>query len=253
MKIEPVLIYVCAGLCGLLLGSFYNVVIYRFQKGLSIVSPRSYCPHCKTTLQAADLIPVFSFFFLRGRCRYCGAKISFRYTAVELLSALLLMAVLWRFGFSLNLAKYFPLFSILLIISAVDLESKKIPNLFTGVIFAWALLWQIIDPACTWIDAALGLMAGGGITLLVALVSRGGMGGGDVKLLAVLGFLTGWLDLLLIFILAVLIGAAAGIFLIVFRKKTGKTAIPFGPFIALSYIIVVFWGSPIWDFYFSLL
>ncbi len=253
MKIEPVLIYTCAGFCGLLLGSFYNVVIYRFQKGLSIVSPRSYCPHCKTTLQTADLIPVFSFFFLRGRCRYCGAKISFCYTAVELLSAMMLMAALWRFGCSLELVKYFPLFSILLIVSAVDLESKKIPNLFTGMILTWALIWQLIFPDRTWTDSVLGLLVGGGITLIVALVSRGGMGGGDVKLLAVLGFLAGWLDLLLIFILAVLIGAAAGIFLIVFRKKTGKTALPFGPFISLSYLIVVFWGSPIWDFYFSLL
>ncbi|NLA27582.1 MAG: prepilin peptidase, partial [Firmicutes bacterium] len=104
----------------------------------------------------------------------------------------------------------------------------------------------------SWGDAALGLLAGGGIALLIVLVSRGGMGGGDVKLLAALGFLTGWLDLLLLFTLAVLTGAAAGVILIVFGKKTGKTALPFGPFISLSYFIVIFWGSQIWDFYFSL-
>ncbi len=251
MGTEP-LLYPCAGLLGLLFGSFYNVVIYRYQKGISIISPRSYCPNCKTPLQAADLIPVFSYILLRGRCRHCGTKISFRYTAVELLSALLFTAALWRFGLSLELLIYIPLFSALLIVSAIDLEIKKIPNAFVGAIFIWALLRQIAVPALSWTDAALGLLAGGGVTLLIALASRGGMGGGDVKLLAVLGFLAGWLDLILIFILAVFIGAAAGIALIFFRKKNGKTALPFGPFIFLSYIIVVFWGSQIWGFYFSL-
>ncbi len=251
MKLEP-LVYLGAGLVGLLFGSFYNVVICRYREKISIIRPRSYCPHCKTPLRAADLVPIFSYLFLRGRCRYCGAGISFRYTAVELFSALLFAAAFWRFGLSPELLIYIPLFSILLIISAIDLEIKKIPNIFVGIIFALALLRQVISPVLAWPDAALGLLAGGGITLLIALVSRGGMGGGDVKLLAVLGFLAGWLDLILLFVLAVFIGAAAGIGLIVFRKKNGKTALPFGPFIFLSYIIVFFWGSRIWDFYFSL-
>ncbi|MFY9384260.1 MAG: prepilin peptidase [Dethiobacteria bacterium] len=253
MKIDLMFLFIFAGLCGLVMGSFYNVVIYRHGSGVSIIRPRSYCPHCKTTLQTADLVPLFSYIFLRGRCRYCNVKISIRYTVVELLSAALFVAATWRFGLSLELIKYIPLFSILLIISAIDLERHQIPNLYTAMILAWALLWQLISPGISWIDAALGLLAGGGITLLIALASRGGMGAGDVKLLAVLGFLAGWFDLLIIFMLAVLLGAAAGIFLIVFRKKTGKTPIPFGPFIALAYFMVVFWGSLIWGFYFSLI
>lgn len=251
MGLEP-FIYPGAALLGLLFGSFYNVVIYRYQRGVSIICPRSHCPHCKTPLQTADLVPLLSYILLRGKCRYCGAKISFRYTAVELLSALLFAATLWRFGPSLELLIYIPLFSLLLIVSAIDLEIKKIPNIFVAIIFAWALLRQIISPALTWTDAALGLLAGGGITLLIALASRGGMGGGDIKLLAVLGFLAGWLDLILVFFLAVFIGAAAGIVLILFKKKNGKTALPFGPFIFLAYIIVVFWGDRIWGLYFSL-
>lgn len=253
VKIELVFFYIWMGLCGLVLGSFYNVVIYRYQTGGSIIRPRSYCPNCNTTLQTADLIPVFSYIFLRGRCRYCKVKISVRYTAVELLTAALFLAALWRFGLFLDLIKYIPLFSILLIVSAIDLERRKIPNLFTGMILAWALLWQLINPEISWADAALGLLAGGGITMLIALISRGGMGGGDIKLLAVLGFLAGWLDLFLILLLAVLLGAVAGIVLILSRKKNGKTPVPFGPFIAASYFIVVFWGPQIWDFYFSLL
>lgn len=253
MEHELVFFYILAGLCGLILGSFFNVVIYRYKTGISIIRPGSHCPHCKTSLKAADLVPVFSYIFLRGRCRYCKNAISFRYTVVELLSAALFMASFWRFGFSLDLLKYLPLFSILLIVSAIDLEMQKIPDLFTGIILGWALLWQVICPARSWIDASLGLLAGGGITLLIALASRGGMGGGDIKLFAVIGFLTGWFDLIPTFFLAVLLGAVTGIGLIIFKEKTGKTALPFGPFIAASYFMVVFWGSKIWDFYFSLL
>lgn len=253
MSFELLLLYTWAALFGLILGSFFNVVIYRFPSGISIVRPGSHCPHCKSPLKTADLVPVFSYLFLRGRCRYCGAKISFRYTAVELLTALLFIAALWRFGLSLDLLRYLPLLSILLIISAIDLEHQKIPNLFTAMLLAWALLWQAVNPQITWLDAALGFLAGGGISLLIALVSRGGMGGGDVKLLAVLGFLAGWMDLLLLFSLAVLLGAAVGIAVILFRKKNGKTALPFGPFIALSYLIVLLWGPQIWDYYFYLI
>ena len=252
MKLEPVIVYLWLGLCGLVLGSFYNVVIYRYQAGISIIRPRSHCPHCKKILKTADLVPVFSYLFLRGRCRYCHKAISFRYTAVELCSAAIFMAAFWRFGFSPDLLKYIPLFSILLIISLIDLDIQKIPNIFVGIIFAWALLWQLISPALSWIDAALGLLVGGGITLLIALASRGGMGGGDIKLFAALGFLAGWFDLLLIFLIAVLLGAVAGIILIIVQKKTVKAALPFGPFIAVAYVIVVFWGAQIWDFYFSI-
>lgn len=253
MEVKLFFLYLGAVLLGLVMGSFYNVVIYRHGTGVPIIRPRSFCPHCKTTLQAADLVPLFSYIFLRGRCRYCYEKISPRYVVVELLSALLFAAALWRFGLSPALAKYLPLFSILLIISAIDLERQRIPNLYTAMILVWGLLWQLAWPEISWPDAAMGLITGGVSTLVIAVASRGGMGAGDVKLLAVLGFLAGWLDLLLIFMLAVVLGAAAGIFLIVFRKKTGKTAIPFGPFISLAYFLVVFWGPQIWDFYFSLL
>ena len=251
MGLENLLIYTGFALLGLSFGSFFNVVIYRYRAGLSIIRPRSFCPHCNRTLQIADLVPVLSYLFLRGRCRYCGKPISFRYSAVELAAAVLFIALYWRFGLSADLLKYIPLLSLLLIISLIDLDTKKIPNKFVLMILAWALFWQVVNPALSWADAALGLLAGGGITFLIALVSRGGMGGGDIKLLAALGFLAGWLDLLLIFFIAVLLGALAGIILIVFRKKSGKTAIPFGPFIAAAYALVLLLGDKIWDLYFT--
>lgn len=249
MDPELVLLYGFLALLGLLLGSFYNVVIYRYQAGVSIVRPRSYCPRCGSTLQGADLVPVFSYLLLRGRCRYCRSPIPFRYPLVELGSALLLVAAFRHFGLSPDLLKHFALLSLLLIISLIDLDIQKIPNVLVGAIAAWALLWQALHPARPWADAALGLLAGGGITLLIALISRGGMGGGDIKLLAALGFLTGWLDLLLLFFIAVILGAVVGIFLVVFQRKGGQTAVPFGPFIAGAYAIVLFWGEGLWEFY----
>lgn len=253
MGLEQFFIYTAFALLGLLFGSFFNVVIYRYQAGLSIIRPRSFCPHCQNTLQAADLVPIFSRLILRGRCRYCRKPISFRYSAVELTSAILFAALFWRFGFTADLLKYIFLISLLLILSVIDLDSKTIPNIFVIIIFAWALFWQTISPAISWADAALGLLAGGGITLLIALLSRGGMGGGDIKLLAALGFLAGWLDLLLIFFIAVLLGAIAGLAVMVIQKKSGKTAIPFGPFIAAAYTLVLFFGEMIWGFYFSII
>ncbi len=249
MELEHLFFYIFCGLLGLLLGSFYNVVIYRYQEGISIIWPRSYCPHCKNTLQAADLIPLFSYLFLRGRCRYCGAPISFRYAVVELCSAAIFLAAFHHFGLTAEILKYLPVLSILLIITLIDLDIQKIPNVFVGLIFLWALLWQLLGPALSWTDAALGLLAGGGITLLIALVTRGGMGGGDIKLLAALGFLAGWFDLILVFFIAVLLGAFVGMIVLIVKRKGGKTPIPFGPFIAIAYAVVLFQGEQLWAFY----
>ena len=251
MSLEHILLYSGLGLLGLVLGSFYNVVIYRYPAGLSIIRPRSYCPRCRRTLRSADLIPIFSYLFLRGRCRYCREKIPFRYAAVELAGAAILIALFWRFGFSTGFFKYMPILSLLLIISVIDLDIQKIPNLFVALILGWALLWQLFSPALSWLDALLGLLVGGGATFLVAMISRGGMGGGDIKLLAALGFLAGWRDLLLLLFVAVLLGAIVGIAMIIIQKKNGKTALPFGPFIAAAYLIALFWGEQIWSFYFT--
>ncbi|NLA12596.1 MAG: prepilin peptidase [Firmicutes bacterium] len=249
MDPEQLFFYIFCGLLGLLLGSFFNVVIYRYQAGVSIIRPRSYCPHCKHTLQALDLVPVFSYLVLRGRCRYCRAAIPFRYAAVELLSAFLLLGTFHHFGCTVELLKYGPVLFVLLIVSFIDLDIQKIPNLFVGMIFLWALLWQLLNPVLSWTEALLGFLAGGGVTLIIALVTRGGMGGGDIKLLAALGFLAGWFQLILIFFIAVFLGAIVGLIVIAVQRKGGKTPIPFGPFIAAGYAIVLFWGDQIWAFY----
>lgn len=252
MALEQCLLYSGFALMGLVLGSFYNVVIYRYQAGLSIVRPRSSCPQCQKTLRGADLIPLVSYLLLRGRCRYCRQPIPFRYTAVELAGAAIFTASYWHFGLTPALLKYIPILSVLLIISVIDLAIKKIPNIFVSIILGWALLWQLCSPALPWLDALLGMVAGGGVTFLVALLSRGGMGGGDIKLLAALGFLTGWLNLIPLFFIAVLLGAAVGVALIAIQKKNGKTALPFGPFIAAAYLITLFFGEQIWALYLAM-
>ena len=187
MSLEHILLYSGLGLLGLVLGSFYNVVIYRYPAGLSIIRPRSYCPRCRRTLRSADLIPIFSYLFLRGRCRYCREKIPFRYAAVELAGAAILIALFWRFGFSTGFFKYMPILSLLLIISVIDLDIQKIPNLFVALILGWALLWQLFSPALSWLDALLGLLVGEEATF-IALISRGGWEGEISSSLSCAGF-----------------------------------------------------------------
>lgn len=242
-----------AAILGLIFGSFFNVVIYRFQAGESIVQPPSHCPSCRTNLKTWDLVPVFSYLFLRGRCRYCGASISPRYAVVELFTALIFTAVLYFFGLSWLSLKYALLFSLLLIISAIDLESKRIPNLFVLLIFAWSLFWQLVYPEQSILSAFIGLLAGGGVFLLIALVSRGGMGEGDIKLMGALGFAAGWPYVCMVFLVAFITGAVTGGILVLLKKQTRKSPIPFGPFIAASFFIVATWGEQLWHFYISML
>lgn len=242
-----------AALLGLVFGSFFNVIIYRYRTGESIVRPPSRCPSCGTVLKVWDLIPVLSYLLLRGRCRYCGAGISPRYAVVEIVAAAVFAACLYYFDFSWLLLKYVVLFSLLLIVSGIDLELRRIPNLFVLILLAWSVLWQVVYPELPLKPAVLGLLAGGGAFLLIALVSRGGMGEGDVKLMAGLGFAAGWPQVLTVFLLSFFIGAAAGLSLMILKKKTRKSALPFGPFIAASFFITVAWGEQLWRWYLSLL
>lgn len=240
-------------LYGLIFGSFFNVVIYRFQSGESIARPPSQCPSCRTILKIRDLVPVFSYLFLKGRCRYCGAKISPRYCVVEILTVFIFTATFYYFGLSWLCLKYTVLFSLLLIISAIDLESRRIPNLFVLLILGWSLLWQLVYPEQPFLHAFIGLLAGGGAFLLISLFSRGGMGEGDIKLMGALGFAAGWPYVVMVFLVAFFTGAFAGGILVLLKKQTRKSPIPFGPFIAAAFFIVATWGRQLWHWYISLL
>lgn len=241
--------YIILALLGLLVGSFLNVVIYRFPLEKSIIHPSSACVHCKTPISAIDLIPLLSFIMLKGRCRSCGNPISRRYPLVELLTAIIFTWTFFYFGLTPQFLQYVVFFCLLLVISFIDLDLSIIPNRLVLILFFWSVGWQIFYPPFPLFSAALGLLAGGGLFYFIAVLSKGGMGGGDVKLMAVLGFVAGWPLVLIVFLLAFLLGAAVGITMMIAGKKTRRDPLPFGPFLSISFFISIFWGVEIWEWY----
>lgn len=250
---DTVPLYIFAGFLGLIFGSFLNVAMGRIANKQSIIKPPSHCPNCRTFLKPLDLIPVISYLTLKGRCRYCGTKISPRYLAVELLTALIFIYSFQYYLVTPSLFKNLIVFSILLVMAGIDLEKRIIPNSLVAVLALWSLAWQLLYPQDQWSSMLLGMAAGGAIFLLIFLVSRGGMGIGDIKLISVLGFLAGWPGIIMVILLAFCLGAVSGIVLLALKKAGRKTALPFGPFIALGYFIYNFWGADIWNWYISLI
>ncbi len=251
MDALSVLMYVTVAVLGLVAGSFFNVVICRYISGESILRPASRCLSCLTSLKPKDLVPIVSYLALRGKCRYCGAKLSRRYPLVEASSSGLFLLCYHYFELSPQLVQYAVIFSLLLIISVIDIESHIIPNRLVLILFAWVLLWQLLFPTITPVSALGGFFTGGILFFAIALLSKGGMGGGDVKLMAVLGFATGVPYVFFVFLLAFISGAVVGILLMIFKKKTRKSPIAFGPFLSLAFFWMAIWGEQIWSWYFS--
>lgn len=243
---------------GLLIGSFLNVVIYRLPREESIVFPGSHCTSCNHELSWYDNIPVLSYIMLGGKCRYCKAKISFQYPFVELLNGFLFVIMYVFFGFSIDFIFYSLISSTLVAIGGVDLKEQLIPDslvisiLVLSVIHK-ALLYFISGVSTNIIDSILGLALAGGLFLLIVLLSRGGMGGGDVTLIGALGFVLGVKDILLVILLSFVLGAIISLFLLGFKIKSRKDPIPFGPFIILAFYITLLFGDSLIDWYFNLL
>nr|WP_245527902.1 A24 family peptidase [Ammonifex degensii] len=238
---------------GLVVGSFLNVAIYRLPRGETIILGCSRCPSCGETLRFYDLIPLLSFLWLRGRCRYCRAPISWRYPLVELLSGGLALALAYRWGFSFVALKYYFLLACLLVASFIDLEHCLIPNRLVLVAFLGGVPLGLLARDVGLLSALLGAGAAGGFLLLLALASRGGMGGGDIKLATVAGLFLGWPLSLLGTFLGCFVAGIWGIVLLLTRRKGRKDHIPFGPFLSLGFLIALFWGREIWEWYASLL
>jgi leader peptidase (prepilin peptidase)/N-methyltransferase len=238
---------------GLLIGSFSNVCIYRIPRNLSIIFPSSRCTSCNNAIRPWDNIPVFSYLLLGGRCRKCKAKISARYPLVEALNAFLYAAVIWRYGIGWNAVVYALLCSALIVITFIDLEFQIIPDRITLAGIPLGLVagsFLLADPFMRaellgYQASLIGMVAGGGLFYLVAVLSRGGMGGGDIKMMAMVGALMGWKSVLLTTFLGSLTGSLIGIFLMAFRGRGRKSKIPFGPFLALGAVITLFFGQEI--------
>ena len=226
---------------GAVVGSFLNVVIARLPAWMdgaeeSIIWPASRCPKCKTPIAWYDNIPVVSFLLLGGRCRACREKISRRYPLVEVMMALLAWGLLWRFGLSWEWLVYFIFSAALLAVFFIDLDHQLIPDLISlpGIVLGFAASFVVGE--VDWISSGLGLLLGGGVFYLVALgyylvTRREGMGGGDIKLLAMLGAFLGWQSLPFIILASSLLGLVVGIGAMIRQGKGGRSVIPFGPFL----------------------
>ncbi|MDG5470953.1 prepilin peptidase [Jeotgalibacillus sp. ET6] len=238
---------------GTILGSFYNVVGLRLPEKKSIVFPGSSCPKCQHQLKWFELIPVLSYLFLKGSCSKCRSRISVLYPAMEMLTGILFAYAFWVHQFSLEFAAAILFISLLVIITVSDLAYMIIPDKIL-LFFGTALLAvRVVEPLSPWWNAYLGAGVGFTLLLLIAIVSKGGMGGGDIKLYAVIGLVLGVKLTLLSFFLATFIGTIAGIAGIVWKSKNRKEPVPFGPSIAAASIITYFWGQDLIDLYFNLL
>ena len=245
---------------GLAVGSFLNVCIDRLPQNKSIVLPPSHCEACQHKLAAKDLIPVFSYLRLRGRCRYCQASIPRRVFWVELATALIFALLCWHYGLSAELGVMIFYACLFIIIFVIDLEHGLILNkvVYPGMVVALLLallpqpwLTQWIEPGIA--SAALGGGIGFGIFLLIALVSRGGMGWGDVKLAALIGLATGFPLVFFAIIMGAILGGIVAVALVIAKKRKRRQTIPFGPFLALTAMVTMLWGNIILDWYFGIL
>ncbi|MCJ8501730.1 prepilin peptidase [Desulfatitalea alkaliphila] len=241
-------------LIGLCIGSFLNVCIFRLPAGRSIVHPPSACPTCGNPIRWYDNIPVFSWLLLRGRCRGCGSAISARYPIVELLTGLLALAVWLRFGWHIQTPIYFALTAALIVITFIDLDHRIIPDVISlpGIPIGFACSFLL--PHLHWRDSLIGIVVGGGSLLVVAwgyrlLTGKEGMGGGDIKMLAMLGAFIGWQGVFFTIMASSFIGTTVGIALMIRMGKDMKLAVPFGPFLAIGALLYLFFGPRLIDWY----
>lgn len=234
---------------GIIFGSFFNVVGLRIPKKESIVAPPSHCTTCNYKLGVFDLVPVFSYIFLRGKCRNCKVKISSIYPVMEFITGLLFALSYWVIGFQVELIIALVFISLLIIITVSDIQYMLIPNKILLPFGIVLFVLRIISPLNPWWDSLLGAFIGFGMLLLIGILSKGGMGGGDIKLFFVIGLVLGTLHTLLTLFLAALIGSVIGIIILRVKGKGRKTPIPFGPSIAVSAIIAYFFGTELVDLY----
>jgi len=255
-----ILLIVIFVLLGLSVGSFLNVCIDRLPQNKSIVFPPSHCEACQHKLAAKDLIPVFSYLRLRGRCRYCKAAVPRRLFWVELATALIFALLSWHYGLSPALGIMAFYACLFIVIFVIDLEQGLILNkvVYPGMVVAlllalypWPWLTQSIGMRVAY--AALGGGIGFALFLLIAIVSRGGMGWGDVKLAALIGLATGFPLVFLAIIMGAILGGIVAVALVIAKKRKRRETIPFGPFLAVATMITLLWGNNILSWYLGLM
>ena len=250
--IAEIFLYLIVFRAGAGVFSFLNVVIYRLPKKISFVTGRSHCPSCDATLRWFDMVPVFNWFYLRGKCRDCGARISPRYPAVEALGGVLALLCMHYFGEGAEAIAAFAFLAVLTVVAFIDADTMEIPNgLVIGI-----LILAILAGACAlgpaWKDRLIGLVCVSVPMLLLTLAIPGAFGGGDIKLMAAAGLFLGWKLCLVSMFLAVVAGGLYGIYLLAARKKGKEEHFAFGPFLCVGMAVALFWGERLLDWYLGL-
>lgn len=248
--INAVLIFIL----GLIVGSFSNVCIFRIPRNESIIYPASHCPKCRSNISPKDNIPLLSYILLKGRCRNCKNKISIQYPIVELLTGLIYLIIYLIYSLSIQSLIYIILSSALVIIAFIDLNEQIVPDVISlpGIVIGFILSFFV--PYISFANSALGVVVGGGIILIIGLAGsvifkKEAMGGGDVKLAAMIGAFLGWRYIIISLFLGFFLGALAGIVLVLSKIKSREDVVPFGPFIVLGSLITLFWGEQIISWY----
>jgi len=263
--VPDLFLIIFAGLFGLCFGSFANVVIYRVPKGVSIVKPSSFCPSCDKRLRAYELVPVFSWIFLRAKCRVCKAGISYRYPIVEILCGLLFAAMAW-FSPTLSVVPLSVFAFVLLAISFIDADTQEIPDglviigAVAGLVFvAGGQFFPVqFSVAPSWYDALLGVIAGAAPLLIIdrltlLILKKDGFGYGDVKLMAMVGLFIGWRLMLPAFLFAFFAGAVFAVYLMATGKAKRGAYMAFGPFLCVGTLLAFWFGAAVLDWYFAFL
>lgn len=239
---------------GLVIGSFLNVCICRIANEESIAFPPSHCTNCGYELKAKDLIPVLSYIFLGGKCRSCKEKISIQYPIVEILNAILYIAIYLKFGFTLNLFKFYLFASLLIVIGFIDFKTKYVYNstvvfgVVSGILFA-VLEWMETK-SIPW-NYIAGAFIGFGIIYLIVILTRG-MGEGDIDIALICGLFLGIKGILVTLFLAIILGGIVATIILIFKLKERKAEIAFGPYLAIGGIIACLYGSRLIDIYLGL-
>jgi leader peptidase (prepilin peptidase)/N-methyltransferase len=258
LEISPSFVVGVAFLFGAAIGSFLNVCIYRLPLRESIAFPASHCRSCSTPLPWYDNLPLLSYLLRRGRCRFCGVSFSSRYFLVELITALLAVILVRRFGLTITTLGYFAFSAALVVITFIDLDHRIIPNEISLPGIVLGILFSLVSPVMTLGNAVIGAVAGAGVLLAVywgyyLLMHEEGMGQGDVKLLAMIGAFLGWRAIPFTLFLASSVGAIIGVTLMFLRGADRKMALPFGPFLCFGALCYLFFGEQLIHWYVSLL
>lgn len=247
-------VYLIVSLFGGLVGSFLNVCIYRIPNKKSIVYPPSSCMSCNAKIKFYDNVPILSYLILKGKCRSCGVSLSVQYPIVEFLTGFFAFIIFYEYGFTSYTVAGFIFVSALIVITFIDLNLRIIPDVITLPLIPIAFVASFFIPLIEPLDSFIGFLAGGGGLYLIAFMyekisARQGLGGGDIKLLAMIGAFLGWKGVLVTVFLSSFIGAIIGVVLMGFYGKDSKFAIPFGPFLSLGATFYMLYGTEFLNWY----